>query len=142
MAPSGPATGKFAVPVVGYWLAAPAVVMRASALAQAIHSAPSGPTAMPTGLAEGSGYSVNWPFVVIRPAIPLLPSVNQSAPSGPVTMPTGPLFAVGTGYSATEPPLVAIRPILLPLNSANHSAPSGPAAITGPGCSPSVWDIR
>jgi len=38
----------------------------------------------------GSGNSVTWPSVVIRPMRSAAVSVNHSAPSGPAAMPNGP----------------------------------------------------
>ena len=62
------------------------------------HSAPSGPSVIPSGsaLAVGTGYSVIVPVVVIWPILSVPHSVNHSEllPAGPGAIPTGRLLGV------------------------------------------------
>src|SRR5262249_19385769 len=58
--------------------------------------------AEPAGMG-GSGYSVMAPFIVMRPILLALDSVNHSAPSGPEMISVAPLFGVGIGKMVTAP---------------------------------------
>src|SRR5712691_6647297 len=73
-------------------------------------------------------------FVLIRPILPLLASVNQTSRvwAGPAVMPKGPLLAVGMPKKV-KLPLGVMRPMLLTLKSVNQRLPSGPAVM------PSGW---
>ena len=89
----------------------------------------------------GSGNSVTWPSVVIRPMRSAAVSVNHSAPSGPAAMPNGPQSGVGSANSCTLPSVV-IRPMRCARYSVNQSASSGPAAmIVGPQPGSSRWRV-
>src|SRR4051812_39198550 len=92
--------------------------------------APSWPAVISSGMlfGVGSGYSVTWPPVVIRPILLPLVSVNHRLLSGPTAMPCG-LPPLGSGYSVNWP-LVEMRAILLPSLSANQLAPSGPLTMS------------
>src|SRR5947209_6891314 len=92
--------------------------------------APSWPAVISSGMlfGVGSGYSVIWPLVVIRPILLPLVSVNHRLLSGPTAMPCG-LPPLGSGYSVNWP-LVEMRAILLPSLSANQLAPSGPLTMS------------
>ncbi len=76
----------------------------------------------------GSGYSVIWPLVVMRPILLPLVSVNHRLLSGPTVMPCG-LPPLGSGYSVNWP-VVEMRAILLPSISVNQLAPSGPLTMS------------
>src|SRR5262249_4108001 len=107
---SGPAViprGKlFGVSPVAYSLMAPAVVIRPILLPRnsVNHSAPSGPTVMPSGslFAVGMGCSLMPPAGGARAVFLVERSANHRAPSGPRVMSEGPLLAVGILRSVIE----------------------------------------
>jgi len=65
--------------------------------------APSGPAVTPTGPSPGTGNSLIWPSVVMRPTWFAFSSLNQRAPSGPTAMRCGRPSGVGVGYSLIVP---------------------------------------
>jgi hypothetical protein len=108
---------------------APETVTRPMLLANSVnHMAPSGPAAIPNGMAPnvGTGNSVMTPEVVIRPIWSPAPSVNHELPSGPAVIPMTSSPVVGNSVRTPE---VLIRPILLAPFSVNHRDPSVPAAM-------------
>src|ERR1700682_6518735 len=66
---------------------------------------PSGPAAIPDGLAlaVGTGYSVTTPAVVTLATLLPRDWVSQRLPPRPAAMPAGKLLVVGTGYSVMTP---------------------------------------
>ena len=108
----------------------PAVVIRTiSSPNIVIHTALSGPAAIPLKKCLPSAKVVIFPVVVIRTTQlwELWWLLNHSAPSGPSMIPVG--FEMPRPLKSVTFPLVVIRPIVLLPPLVNHSARSGPAVI-------------
>ena len=81
---------------------------------------------------KGTGSSVTFPAVVIRP-IRSPYSVNQSAPSGPVAMAAGPPVVTPKRLIF---PVGVTRPIRWEWNSVYQTLPSGPTAMPSASATP------
>ena len=128
---------KGALPAVGTVnsVMAPAVVMRPILFFpfSVNHRCPSGPAAMPCGLAPGVGIGnpVNSPAGVMRP-ISFVRSMNQTFPSEPQATSSGSVGASSGSsksiWGGAGPPITNCA-ILASRNSVNQRCPSGPDAI-------------